>query len=140
MCIRDRLIDERWTLPLGNHALGALIEDGFHSRGLALPAHVVVSDSIHLRYSLLATGRYLSILPESMLRFGPKPLTVKKLTIAPIVEAMPYEILTLKNRSPSPVTRLFIDCAREVAGPLVRDKQAGAVKGTSRRNGRRPGP
>jgi len=125
------LMDEQWTLPLGNHVLGTLIENGFHSRGLALPARVVVSDSIHLRNSLLATGRYLSILPESMLRFGPKPLTVRKLPIAPLVEAMPYEILTLKNRTLNPVAKLFIDCAREVARPLVKNRQRARAIGAN---------
>jgi DNA-binding transcriptional LysR family regulator len=118
------LIDEQWTLPVGDDHVSSLIENGFHSRGLALPKRIVVSDSIHLRSSLLATGRYLSILPKSMLRFGPKPLTVKTLSIAPLVETLPYEILTLKNRMLSPVAKLFIDCARDVARPLVKTRQS----------------
>jgi len=35
---------------------------------------------------------------------------------------VPIGILTLKNRTPSPVTRLFIEHAREVAKPLAKRK------------------
>ena len=35
---------------------------------------------------------------------------------------MPVGIVTLKNRTLSPVAQLFIDCAREVAKPLARRK------------------
>jgi len=114
------LMDEAWALPLSTPVLGALIAEGFRSRGLDLPKRKVDSDSVHLRNSLLATGRYLSVLPDSMLRFGPRPLTVKRLPLAPLVEPLSYKILTLKNRTLSPVTQLFIDCIRELAKPLVK--------------------
>ena len=117
----DELMDELWALPLSTPFLGALITKGFRSRGLDLPKRKVDSDSVHLRNSLLATGRYLSVLPESMLRFGPRPLTVKRLPLAPLGEPLPYKILTLKNRTISPVTQLFIDCIRELVKPLVKE-------------------
>jgi hypothetical protein len=34
----------------------------------------------------------------------------------------PNGIVTLKNRALSPVAKLFIDCAREVAKPLAKRK------------------
>jgi len=115
----DELMDQPWALPLSTPFLGALIVEGFRSRGLGLPKRKVDSDSVHLRNSLLATGRYLSVLPESMLRFGPRPQTVKRLPLDPLGEPLPYKILTLKNRTLSPVTQLFIDCIRELVKPLV---------------------
>ena len=33
---------------------------------------------------------------------------------------LPVGIMTLKNRTISPVAQLFIDCAREVAKPLAK--------------------
>jgi hypothetical protein len=39
-----------------------------------------------------------------------------KLSIAP----RPIAAITLKNRTPSPLVKLFIDCAREVAKPTAR--------------------
>jgi hypothetical protein len=35
---------------------------------------------------------------------------------------VPNGIVTLKNRTLSPVAQLFIDCARQVAKPLVKQK------------------
>jgi hypothetical protein len=35
---------------------------------------------------------------------------------------LPNGIVTLKNRTLSPVAQLFIDCAREIAKPLARRK------------------
>jgi hypothetical protein len=35
----------------------------------------------------------------------------------------PNGIVTLKNRTLSPVAQLFIDCAREVAKPLAKTKR-----------------
>jgi hypothetical protein len=36
---------------------------------------------------------------------------------------MPIGIVTLKNRTLSPASRLFIDSAREVAKPLMRGRE-----------------
>jgi len=113
------LMDERWIWHFGNTPAGTLVENGFRSQGLTLPERVIVSDSLHLRNNLLATGRYLSVLPESMLRFGPKPLIFKKLPIPPL-GSMPCEILTVKNRTLSPVVKLFIEGAHDVAKPLAK--------------------
>jgi hypothetical protein len=45
---------------------------------------------------------------------------------------LPVGIMTMKNRTISPVTRLFIDCARELAKPL------GVAAGRALENGKRP--
>ena len=44
---------------------------------------------------------------------------LKKLPVELPVASGPIGIVTLKNRKPSPVTQLFIDCAREVAKSLT---------------------
>jgi hypothetical protein len=49
-------------------------------------------------------------------RLSLKPLSVK-LSVPPRLG-----IVTLKGRTLAPVTRLFIDCAREVGKPLAKRK------------------
>jgi DNA-binding transcriptional LysR family regulator len=71
---------------------------------------------------LVATGRYLGILSGSMLRFCGKRLSLKILPIDLPMQPRPVGIVTLKNRTFSPVAKLFIECAREVARPLVNKK------------------
>jgi hypothetical protein len=39
---------------------------------------------------------------------------------------IPIGIVTLKNRTLTPVAQLFIDCAREVAKPLATSKSVAA--------------
>jgi DNA-binding transcriptional LysR family regulator len=81
----------------------------------------MVSDSPQVRMSLLATGRYLTILPAYALTFpiGCPPIKVLPIEL-PVVP--PVGIVTLKNRTLSATVQLFIDCAREVAKPLAKIK------------------
>ena len=65
------------------------------------------------------------MLPLSMLRFG-KHLPLKSLPVDiptnSISPPYPTAIITLKNRTLSPLAQLFIACARETAKPLGRKK------------------
>jgi DNA-binding transcriptional LysR family regulator len=78
--------------------------------------------SLQLQNALLATGRFLTILPVSMLYFSAERLSLKPLPVKLSVPPRPLGIVTLKGRTLTPVTRLFIDCAREVAKPLAKRK------------------
>jgi DNA-binding transcriptional LysR family regulator len=82
---------------------------------LELPKSNVISNSLALRNRLLATGRYVSILPRSMLLFGLRPLRVKILPVTLPGIDEPFELVTLKNRMLSPAVDLFIKGAREIA-------------------------
>jgi DNA-binding transcriptional LysR family regulator len=116
------LIDEPWCLPPPESVSGSHLERAFRAKGLDYPPRsTVVAVSTHLSASLVATGRYLGILPGAMLRFCGKRLSLKVLPInLPIQPRLrPVGIVTLKNRALSPVAQLFIDCAREVAKPLA---------------------
>jgi len=111
----SELLDEPWILPPPGTVIWQLIAAGFHSGGLTLPKLSVASGSVPLRNLLLATGRYISILPRSMLHFGAEQLRVKILPVKLPEISWPVEITTMKNRMLSPTANLFIRCAREVA-------------------------
>jgi DNA-binding transcriptional LysR family regulator len=72
-------------------------------------------------HTALLTKEYLAIWPGSVLHFNGRRLGLKALPIDLPMRPWPVAIVTLKNRSISPVAKLFIECAREVAGPLVKD-------------------
>ena len=84
------------------------------------PVATVVALSTQLHASLVATGRYLGILPGAMLWYCGKRLSLKvlpvELPIQPRLRSV--GIVTLKNRTFSP----FIDCARDVAKPLAKTR------------------
>jgi DNA-binding transcriptional LysR family regulator len=116
------LIDEPWSLPRLDSAAGTLIAETFRACRLEVPRIRVISNSIHMHNALLANGRFLAMFPRSLLQFSAKRLSIKVLPVELPTQPAPIGIVTLKNRTISPVAQLFIDCAREVARPLAKTK------------------
>jgi len=98
--------------------VGALIVEVFRASGLAVPHNTVAHYGIELQSALLGTGRFLSVLPGSFLRFSGKRFGISALPIELPVAPRPVGIVTLKNRTLGPLAQLFIDCARSLAKPL----------------------
>ena len=116
------LVNEPWTLPRPESALGETLNDIFRSCGLDAPPAVILCNSIHMQLNLLATGRFLTLFPRSVLHFGANRISIKLLPIELPVELAPVGIVTLKNRTISPVAQLFFESARLVARPLARSR------------------
>jgi DNA-binding transcriptional LysR family regulator len=57
-----------------------------------------------------------------MLRFPINSIELKALPVELPLPRVPVGIVTLKNRTLSPVARLFIEHAREIAKPLAKRK------------------
>jgi len=112
------LTNESWVLPPPGSWIGSVAREAFRASGLDYPRTTVVTDSPQVRISLLATGRFVTIFPASAIRFpNPRP-EIKALPVELPVARLANGIVTLKNRTLSPVAQLFIECAREVAKPL----------------------
>src|ERR1700722_8298774 len=112
------LVQEPWALPPADSYVGGLIVDAFGASGLAVPHITVASYGMPSTNGLLGTGRFLSILPGSFLKVVGKSLGFKALPIELPIPPRPVGIVTLKNRTLSPVAALFIDCARTLSKPL----------------------
>jgi len=108
------LVDERWILTPQNELPGSLVRDAFRAKGLRAPDPTVSAFSIQLRNQLLATGRYVSVVPRSLLRRSGRHLSFKALPVELPIPPRPVAIVTLKDRTVTPVTGLFVDCAREI--------------------------
>ena len=117
------LMEEPWVLTPPESAVGAFFAEGFRTHGLNLPRPTVVAYAYEVRVSLLATGRYLTILPESVLRFPAANPRIKALPVELPLRRMPIGIITVKSRTLSPAAQLFVECAREVAKPLAKLKR-----------------
>ena len=113
------LVNELWVLPPPDSVIGSIVMDAFRASGLDYPRVSVVTDCPHMRISLLVTGRFVTIFPASAFRFLTKRSELKILPVELPTARRPNGIVTLKNRALSPVAKLFIDCAREVAKPLA---------------------
>jgi DNA-binding transcriptional LysR family regulator len=116
------LMNEQWLLLPSNNVLSSLITRAFQARGLEAPRERVSAD-VHTRLHLLATGRFLTFLPDSLLQFVAKRWSLKALPVDLSIQAPALGIITLRKRTLSPVVRLFIEAAREVAKSLVGRKQ-----------------
>ncbi len=115
------LMNESWLLPPPERALGPVYLEAFRASGLDYPRTAVFTISPEVRIGLLVSGRFLTIDPMSVLRFSKRP-EIKVLPVELQHARVPIGIVTLKNRTLSPVAQLFIDNAREVAKPLARRK------------------
>jgi DNA-binding transcriptional LysR family regulator len=116
------LMAEPWVLPSPESSVGSFLAEAFQVQGLDFPPTAVVAYAYEVRVSLLATNRYLTILPESVLRFPAIDPRIKSLSVELPLRRMPIGVITLKNRTLSPAAQLFIDYAREIAKPFAKRK------------------
>jgi len=108
------LANEPWILT-SNPVVDVVLQEAFEAQGLKAPSERVTAASVLLRVHLLATGRFLSVLSDTVLRGVAKQLSFKVLPIDFRIKAPPVAIVKLKNRTLSPVVQLFIEHLRAVA-------------------------
>ena len=109
----EDLVDAPWTLT-ADQVIRELVSEAFVARGLQPPREKVTASSMLLRSRLLATGRYVTVLPQSVLRghaLGP----LKALPVDLRTRPMAVALVTLRNRTISPVVQLFLAEVRAVA-------------------------
>jgi DNA-binding transcriptional LysR family regulator len=113
------LISEPWVLPPPD-SIGAFhIAEAFRASGLTPPCAQVQTFSMPLTHHLLASGRFLSMQAVEMVRLaGHLPLKVLDVHFEGLSRQI--ALMTLKDRTISPLAKLFTDCAREMAMGLRR--------------------
>ena len=112
------LANQSWALPPPNSALGSINRQAFGARGLNYPRATVFTVPAEVLISQLATGRFLTIVPASVLRYPTRRPEINVLPIELPMAAVPIGVVTLNNRTLNPVAQLFVDTAREVAKAL----------------------
>jgi DNA-binding transcriptional LysR family regulator len=93
------LAEAKWILPPADTTNSIVVMEAFRARGLEPPAISFVTFSVTLRTSLLATGRYVSVLPRSMMSLYARRMALKVLPVRLAVRKWPVIIATLKNRT-----------------------------------------
>ena len=115
------LVEEPWLLPLES-IFSSVLAEAFQSRGLDVPKMGVRSYCVYQRLSLIATDRFVASVPGSeSLRFNADQFSLKVLPVDFVTRLFQVAVVTLKNRTLSPVVHSFIDCVRKATRPLVRD-------------------
>jgi DNA-binding transcriptional LysR family regulator len=113
------LIGEPWILSPPKTWSYERVAEAFKARGLSVPTATLLTYSMDLRAKLLASGRFITVVPESVIRHGGEGNPLKTLPVDMPTRPWPVTILTLKNRTLSPVVERFIACAREVANSMI---------------------
>jgi DNA-binding transcriptional LysR family regulator len=114
------LVDETWLLPARDSAFGSVAIEAFRASGLDYPDVAVVSDSTEVRSRLLPTGRFLTIWSGWAVKSLGVHSGLRILSVELPIASQPNGIVTVKNRSLSPVAQLVVQQAREVAKRFAR--------------------
>jgi|1186.fasta_scaffold42431_2 DNA-binding transcriptional LysR family regulator len=109
------LVNELWTLPQPTSVVGSYTREAFRAAGVEYPRVAVTTMSPETRFGLLATGRYLAMMPASALRFPFRRPGLKVLPIRLPIAPVPISIVTIRNRALNPTAQSFIENARAVA-------------------------
>jgi DNA-binding transcriptional LysR family regulator len=109
------LAEEAWVLPPPDSVPGVLIARIFREHGLKQPRAGVLTLSVQLTTTLIATGRFVGLLPSSVGRFSAKRVGLKILPVKVPTVLGSVVVITVKHRTPSPLAQLFISSTRAVA-------------------------
>ena len=115
----SELANESWVLPRRDSNIGQDLARAFHACGAEFPPKGAVWGAASLMCAYLPWGTSLGILAASLLRFGANIPRLKVLPLNLPVDPWPVGIMTLKNRTLTPVVKLFIEYARAVTKPLA---------------------
>jgi DNA-binding transcriptional LysR family regulator len=116
------LLEEPWTLQPRENNFGAFALDALRAAGLAPPRVTIASTSSNLRGEMLATGRYLTMVPRYWVLLPRRNPSLRVLPVEFPNTRLKVAIITLKNRSLSRATELFIDSVRALTKPLAKEK------------------
>jgi hypothetical protein len=101
------LVTEPWIMPPYDSVPGSMFLRIFHSSNLKPPQPAITTLSAQLTVTLIASGKFVGMLPSSVARFNERaglqtlPLTLPAVHIA-------ASLVTVKNRTLSPAARLFV--------------------------------
>jgi DNA-binding transcriptional LysR family regulator len=113
------LFDEPWLMPPPDTWSYKIVAEAFKARGLGIPKATLETYSMDLRAKLSARGRFVTVVPKSILRHGGDGHTLKELPVDMPIRPWPVAVLTLKNRTLSPVVERLIESARDVATAMA---------------------
>ena len=114
------LVDQGWVLPAYASGPGALIQSLFVRQGLIPPEPTVETFSVVLSATTVSSTRLIGILPRSVLHFLKARFGLTTLALELIDVQVGVRLVTLKNRTLSPLAERFIECAKEASASMAR--------------------
>jgi DNA-binding transcriptional LysR family regulator len=115
------LVDEPWVLTESDTLSHLRVAEAFAARGLGMPKTILLTISTHLRANLAGSGHYIATFPNSTLRAYGDRFSLKALPINFPAQPWPAVIVTLRNRTLSPVVDRFIQHVRDFTRQMRAD-------------------
>jgi Transcriptional regulator len=109
------LMGEPWVLAQPGSLARSLQDGVFRNSGLEPPPATVLTVSLHLYMRVIETGRWLGLVPASVMRFGGSQMHLKALPIKTVSPPAPVGFITVKDRTLTPLAERFIEYLRKVA-------------------------
>jgi DNA-binding transcriptional LysR family regulator len=113
------LLGEPWVIPPYDTVQGRQNAAAFRASGAEPPRPTVTTLSLNLRNTLLARGRFLTILPSFTLNLAGKRSSLRALPLELPKTRRAIGVVRLKNRSLSPLGELFLDRVRSMTKSLA---------------------
>ena len=110
------LMGEPWVLAQPGSLARSIQDQVFRNSGLQPPAATVMTVSLHLYMRLVQTGRWLGLVPGSVMRFGGEGMRIKALPVKTLPPPAPVGFVTVRNCSLTPLAERFVGYTRRVAG------------------------
>ena len=116
---RNVTLEDLTTAELDFPCLAGRARDSrrrFRRQGIqAFPTDAIISSCVLMRNHLLATGRFVTVLPASVLQYNAAKWALCALPIKLRTAPRPIAAILLKDRSISPPVQLFLDYLRQRA-------------------------
>jgi DNA-binding transcriptional LysR family regulator len=109
------LMQQPWVLAEPGTLARSLHDELFRKNGVEPPSATVLTVSLHVYMRLVETGRWLGLVPASVMRFGGKDMKLKVLPVKIQTPPSPVGFVTVKDRTLTPLAERFIECIRRVA-------------------------
>jgi DNA-binding transcriptional LysR family regulator len=113
------LANETWILTERDSGNYNFVADAFRARGLDMPKICLTTYSIHLRAKLLAQGPYISAFPHSVFWLEAGQFSLKELPVKMPARSWSLGIVTVKNRTLSPIAHKFIEHLRAFTSSMA---------------------
>ena len=113
------LMEAQWTLSPPDSFLGRMGVELFRRYDLPLPPTVVTTISVYMRLNLLASSRFITLLPMQILRHRSSGKWLRALNVELGDTSAPIVSLTLKGRRTGGAVALFRQASREVCAALT---------------------
>jgi DNA-binding transcriptional LysR family regulator len=126
------LVGEPWIMPPYDSVPGSMFLRIFRACNLKPPQPVVTTLSAQLTVTLIASGKFVGLLPSSVAHFNERVgLRILPLKLPAVYLAA--SLVTVKGRTLNPSAKLFIDCVRETVRPFAKRIRMNVTTGEPKR-------